>query len=176
MYREQESCPCCYDSHPLKVLPPTEMLMKVLGGVLITCSACKQKVRVSDLKTHAATKCGEGRTAEVMSITDILSKPPTVPPTTAEQQVASNVVRRMLSGHGETIRLPTAGQVRYHSNKEHIIILHTNFYSHLHLLMFQQPECPLQKPVAGQYVNVAVTWKKSELVCPRIPEHSFKLR
>ena len=77
----------------------------------------------------AATKCGEGRTAEVMSITDILSKPLTVPPTTAEQQVASNVVRWMMSEHGDTIRLPTAGQVRYYNlNKEHIILLqqHSN--------------------------------------------------
>ena len=89
------------------------MLLRVLGGVLITCLACKQKVRVSDLKTHTAMKCGVGGTAEVMSITDILSKPLTAPPTTAEQQVASNVVRRMLSGYGETIRLPTAEQVRY---------------------------------------------------------------
>ena len=62
---------------------------------------------------HTATKCGVGRSAEVMSITDILSKPLTALPTTAEQQVASNVVRRMLSGHGETIQLPTAGQVRH---------------------------------------------------------------
>ena len=91
-------------------------------------------------------KCGVGRTAEVTSITDILSKPLTAPPTTAEQQVASNVVRRMLNGHGETIRLPTAGQVRYQRYIKGIIIamiMYINSYSHLHLLMYQQPKCPL---------------------------------
>jgi hypothetical protein len=140
--------------HPLKVLPPSEMLLKVLSGVLITCLACSQKVRVSDLKTHTATKCGVGSTAEVMSITDILSKPLPAPPTTAEQEVASNVVRRMLSGHGETIRLPTAGRV---INIEGttititmIMTMYTNSYSHLDLLMYQQPECPLHMPVAGR--------------------------
>ena len=47
-----------------------------------------------------------------MSITDISSKPLRVPLIAAEQ-VASNIVRRMLSGHGETICLPIVGQVRY---------------------------------------------------------------
>ena len=55
------------------------------------------------------------------------------------------------------------------------MIMYTNSYSHLHLLMYQQPECPLQKPVVGQYASAVVTWKRSELVCLRIPEHSFKL-
>ena len=37
------------------------------------------------------------------------------------------------------------------------MIMYTNSYSHLHLLMYQQPECPLQKPVVGQYTSAAVT-------------------
>ena len=40
-------------------------------------------------------------------ISDILSKSRTTLPTTAEQHVAANIVRRMMSVSGETIHLPT---------------------------------------------------------------------
>ena len=85
--------------------------MRILGQVLVTCQSCHREVRISDVKTDATTKCGEGGTSQDLSVSDILCKPLTTPPTTVEQRVALNVVRQMMSTHkvGERIRLPTTG-------------------------------------------------------------------
>ena len=159
-----ESCPHCHGSQPLKILPPTDMLMKILGRVLVTCPTCQVKVSLCNLNTHTATKCEEVRTVQDIPISDILSKSWTTPPTTAEQHVAANIVRWMMSMPGETICLPTAGQATLY------------IHSHIHLLMCQQLEYPLHKLVGRQYVSVAMIWRIFEPACPRIQKHSFMLR
>ena len=133
------SCPSCSD--PVHIFPPSDMLMRVLGRVVVICQSCNREVRVSDMKTHAATKCGEGGTIQDLSVSDILSRPLTTPPTTVEQRVASNVVRRMMSTSqgGERIRLPIAGQVRHKIYVNNIVITQYNVCSLLHLPMCQQP-------------------------------------
>ena len=66
---------------------------------MVTCQSCHQDILVSDVKTHAAMKCGQGGTgtAHDLCASDIVSRPLTTPPTTVEQRVASNVVRHLMS-------------------------------------------------------------------------------
>ena len=104
--------------------------MKVLGDLLVTCDKplCTEVVALKNLQKHMASGC----THEIhtfspskLTVGQILSRPLTSPPTTAERKAATSVVKRLIgtSADGEgtsrsrkdMVRLPTAGQVRAHA-------------------------------------------------------------
>ena len=98
----------------MKFFPPSDVLMKVVGSVVIVCLLCTRKVQVNNIKTHLTTKCGAGVSGVNMSVDDILSQPLTTPLSRVEQNVAYNVVKRMIKTgkKRDSVSLPTAGEVR----------------------------------------------------------------
>ena len=70
---QKETCPHCHSSHPLKILPPTDMLANILGRVLVACPTYQQKVSLCNLKTRTVTKCEEGGAVQDIPISDILA-------------------------------------------------------------------------------------------------------
>ena len=101
--------------------------MKVLGDLLLACdvSTCTQVVALKNLKAHVDSGCKHTLptfSPSKLTVGQITSRPLTSPPTKAEQNATTNVVKRLLcssssepgpSGLHTLVKLPTAGQVSY---------------------------------------------------------------
>ena len=100
-------------------------MMKVLGDLLLACdvSTCTQVVALKNLKAHVDSGCKHTLptfSPSKLTVGQITSRPLTSPPTKAEQNATTNVVKRLLcssssepgpSGLHTLMKLPTAGQV-----------------------------------------------------------------
>ena len=119
-------CTSCQSPHTQSCYPAaSEVVMKVLGSLLLTCDeqSCSEVVALKDLRRHVESGCkvrSHTFSPSQLTVSQVSSQPLTSPPTTAEKRAASNVVKRLLhatpqpgpSGLQPVIKLPTAGQVR----------------------------------------------------------------
>lgn len=100
--------------------------MKVLGDLLVTCDkvGCTEVVALKNLRKHMDSGCTHEMhtfSPSKLTVGQILSRPLTSPPTTAERKAATSVVKRLMGSSpdgeglcatGDIVKLPTAGQVR----------------------------------------------------------------
>ena len=120
-------CPSCKGTHEITVSSfpeATEVVMKVAGELLVTCDrvGCSEVVPLKNLRTHMNSGCTYAFhtfSPSKLTVGQILSRPLTSTPTTAERRAATSVVKRLMgsspAGQGsctDVVKLPTAGQVR----------------------------------------------------------------
>ena len=124
-------CPSCKEVHEISnssYPPVSKVVVKMLGELLLTCdeTSCSDIVALKNLKKHVTSGCKHDThntfSPSKLTVRQIISRPLTSPPTSAEKTAASRVVKRMLgcsnepststSPSGPIIKLPTAGQVR----------------------------------------------------------------
>ena len=124
------NCPSCNTFHTITNSSYTKVpvvVTKVLGDLLISCdkSSCSQIVALKNLKAHIDSGCRLALptfSPSKMTVAQITSRPLTSPPTRAETNVATNIVKRLLSSSppefepgpsvfNKIVRLPTGGQV-----------------------------------------------------------------
>ncbi len=115
------SCPCCGSTHGGIPTPAAEVVQKVVGSLLLRCEClgCGKAVQLHQLRDHVESGCQrtELNSPSKLTVGQILSRRLDAPPTSAEQRVATSVVKRLIntspsSGH---VSLPTAGQVSTHT-------------------------------------------------------------
>ena len=130
-------CPSCKEFHEInKASFPeaTDVVMNVLGDLLLTCDKplCTEVVALKNLRKHAVSGCSHETptfSPSKLTVGQIISRPLTSPPTTAERKAATSVVKRLISTSTDdgqpsapcssrnVVRLPTAGQVRTYTIK-----------------------------------------------------------
>ena len=110
------ACPCCYQ-HQLDSLTvglPSGVVYNLLGDVKLVCKACKQTTTAAQYRLHKESQC-KGHyeiSPSRISAQEILSRPVTAP-TQPVENVAENLVRRLMAENEEKIvKIPTKGQVR----------------------------------------------------------------
>ena len=121
-------CSSCNDFHSItesSYPKASAVVMKVLGDLLLACdvSTCTQVVALKNLKAHVDSGCKHALptfSPSKLTVGQITSRPLTSPPIKAEQNAATNVVKRLLcssssepgpSGLHTSAKLSTAGQV-----------------------------------------------------------------
>ena len=130
--QRKSECPGCQQQHdvsPESLQAPPELVTTIIGGLRLRCHVgCGQYVALKDLQAHAAGNCGHP------PLQDILLQPPSTPTTALEQQLASNIVQRMLAESPEEkiVELPTGRQVKQSAivKKYYSITCTSSFLSH----------------------------------------------
>ena len=120
----QYNCPSCKEPHKIcaSTFPEaSDVVVNVLGDLLVRCEEpnCIEVVALKNLKKHVASGCVckvPTFSPSKMTVSQILSRPLTSPPTTAEKKVATTVVKRIIASDQQAsqpdmVQLPTAGQV-----------------------------------------------------------------
>ena len=133
-------CPSCKESHEINdssFPAASEVVVKVLGQLLVSCDQCSAVVALKNLQQHLSSGCRQtSQTSSPSKITvgQILTRPLNSPPTRAEKEAAARVVKRMLCSGQATrnvVMLPTAGQVEI--NNKNIIHIHFISVSNIHI-------------------------------------------
>ena len=119
-------CPSCSETHeissPASFSPPPKRISRILSSLLIQCEKpqCTKVVQLGHLQAHISSGCqsvGTGTSSpSKLTISHVLTRPLSSPPTLLEQKAASHVVKRMLACSSESpssavVNLPTQGQV-----------------------------------------------------------------
>lgn len=106
--------------------------MEVLGQLLLSCDneQCSEVVALKDLQLHLASGCTQNTQLQSnITVSQLLSRPLSSPPTTVEKEAASRIVKRLMhsspSGQAtkNVITLPTAGQVGIHTCTVNVFII-----------------------------------------------------
>ena len=98
------SCPSCKEIHDITETsfpPASEVVIKVLGGLLINCDVCNSVVSLRSLKSHTSSGCTTVATylPSKLTVRQITSRPLYSPPTEAERKAATNIVRWILASN-----------------------------------------------------------------------------
>ncbi len=122
-YSKSNECPVCY--HHILTTSEIRLLedihLRLLHGMLVTCTTCNQSIHLCELKTHnniCGTLTSSCISPHELTATSILNQPVTSPPSAIEQRVATRIVKRMMQD-GQ-IRMSTGGQVSTKNNTKNI--------------------------------------------------------
>ncbi len=111
------SCQCCGSSHDVSPRPAAEVIVKVVGSLLVHCehSGCGDVVQLQKLRGHMESGCrmSGAPSPSKTTVSQILARPLSAPPTNAERKVATSIVKRLINtgSSPDVVSLPTAGQV-----------------------------------------------------------------
>ena len=97
-------CPSCKEAHTIDTAAFPEastVVMSVLGDLLVKCDRveCTQVVALKHLRRHLASGCSDRAptfSPSKLTVAQILSRPLTSPPTSAERKAATSVVKRIM--------------------------------------------------------------------------------
>jgi hypothetical protein len=118
------SCPFCHQVHGCD---PTNFQPVSHVDLVIHCENCNNLTHLCDLRLHITSGCTEhitganGGNTSVLTVQQVIDKPPTALLTSLERQAASSVVRRMMA-EDPIVTLPTGG----HVNNNYFLLLPTH--------------------------------------------------
>ena len=128
---DEMQCPSCDDMHlitPTTFIPASDVVLKVLGGLLLHCDkpTCSVVVTLEQLRDHVESGCKSTSPAfspSKLTVGQMMSCPLQSLPTCTEQKAAAKVIQRLLHAPSTSktdtqamspvIKLTTDGTVRY---------------------------------------------------------------
>ncbi len=109
------SCPCCHSEHLddfTTIHPPSEITLRALGNMEVTCSMCAKRGHLRNHKAHVDSMCGTTHFKSApLNATDLLSIPEDVILTPLEEKLKSKLIKRSMH-NSHTLEVKTGGQVR----------------------------------------------------------------
>ncbi len=95
------SCQCCGSSDDASPRPTAEVIVRVVGSLLVHCehSGCGDVVQLQQLRGHLDSGCrmSGAPSPSKTTLSQILARPLSAPPTNTERKVATSIVKRLIS-------------------------------------------------------------------------------
>ncbi len=108
-------CPCCHSEHLddfNTIHPPSEITLRALGNMEVTCSVCAKRVHLRNHKAHVDSMCGTTHFKSVpLNAADLLSIPEDATLTPLEEKLKSKLIKHSMH-NSHTLEVKTRGQVR----------------------------------------------------------------
>ena len=112
------TCPCCpltLEVEISKLHPASQVVLKLLDTLLVTCKRCGQRVTVAQHQEHLESSCTlQANTSVPETIDDILAQPSTTPLAPGERRAKQHSLVRLFSSsppEEQVVSVPTSGRV-----------------------------------------------------------------